>query len=141
YQATTYLLTIPRLPGERQHRVDYRHVIWSLVRKPGAFAHYRFRDDLFPTLAFRQAYDALAQSCPARADREYVHLLHLTASTSEDDVEAALGLLREQRLRPTFDAVRDLMRPPTPAAVPVLGEAVLDLGIYDRLLAEERRHA
>ena len=39
--------------------LDYRHVIWSLVRKPGAFAHYCFRDDLFPSLVFRRAYDAL----------------------------------------------------------------------------------
>jgi len=29
------------------------------VRKPGAFARYRFREALFPSLVFRQAYDAL----------------------------------------------------------------------------------
>ena len=43
-------------------RIDYRHVIWSLVRKPGAFAAYRYREDLFPSLAFRRAYDALRES-------------------------------------------------------------------------------
>ncbi len=43
YRATTRLLTMPRLLGTGQHRIDYRHVIWSLVRKPGAFAHYRYR--------------------------------------------------------------------------------------------------
>jgi transcriptional regulator with XRE-family HTH domain len=141
YQATTFLLTIPRLLGERKHRIDYRHVIWSLVRKPGAFAHYRYRDDLFPSLAFRQAYDALAQCSPARADREYVRLLHLAASTSEADITAALGLLGEQRAVPTFDAVRDLIRAPQPTAIPVLGKANLDLEIYDQLLAEGGRHA
>jgi hypothetical protein len=26
-------------------RSDYRHVIWSLVRKHGAFAAYRYRED------------------------------------------------------------------------------------------------
>jgi transcriptional regulator with XRE-family HTH domain len=141
YQATAYLLTIPRLLGEHKHRIDYRHVIWSLVRKPGAFAHYRYRDDLFPTLAFRRAYDALAQACPARADREYVRLLHLAASTSEADVEAALGLLREQHALPTFDAVRELIRAPGSPAIPALSEANLDLGIYDQLLAEGGHHA
>ena len=30
--------TMPRIRGERYHQIDYRHVIWSLVRKPGAFA-------------------------------------------------------------------------------------------------------
>jgi transcriptional regulator with XRE-family HTH domain len=141
YQATTYLLAIPRLLGERQHRIDYRHVIWSLVRKPGAFAHYRYRDDLFPSLAFRRAYDALQQAVPGHADRDYVRLLHLAASTSEADVEAALALLRERRALPTFDAVRELIREPGPPTIPVLGEADLALGIYDRLLATGGRHA
>ena len=48
YHGTAHLLTLPRLLGHGQHRIDYRHVIWSLVRKPGAFAQYRYRDDLFP---------------------------------------------------------------------------------------------
>jgi hypothetical protein len=30
-----------RLRGARTYRIDYRHAIWSLVRKPGAFARYR----------------------------------------------------------------------------------------------------
>src|SRR5262245_2235239 len=108
YLATTHLLTMPRLLGNGKHRIDYRHVIWSLVRKPGAFAHYRYRYDLFPSLSFRRAYDVLQARAPERADRHYVRLLHLAASTSESDVETALGLLLEQHIVPTFDAVRDL---------------------------------
>jgi hypothetical protein len=50
---------MPRLRGEGGHRIDYRHVIWSLVRKPGAFARYRYREELFPSETFRRAYDAL----------------------------------------------------------------------------------
>ena len=141
YQGTTSLLTIPRLLGERKHHIDYHHVIWSLVRKPGAFAHYRYRDDLFPTLAFRQAYDALVQRTPTRADRDYVRLLHLAASTSEADVAAALVLLSEQHGVPTFEAVRALIRPPSPSPIPVLNEANLDLALYDQLLAEGGRRA
>ena len=140
YQGTTFLLTIPRVLGERQHRIDYHHVIWSLVRKPGAFAHYRFRDDLFPTLAFRRAFDTLQQNSPARADREYVRILHLAASTSESDVEAALSFLGEQRTAPTFDAVRALIRAPGPTAIPILTDANLDLAIYDQLLTAGGQH-
>ena len=135
YRATTHLLTMPRLLGHGQHRIDYRHVIWSLVRKPGAFAHYRYRDDLFPSLVFRRAYDALRAHAPERADRHYVRLLHLAASTSESEIETAIGLLLDQRVLPTFDAVRDLVRPPAAQRVPQLGAPVLDLGVYDRLLA------
>ena len=41
------LCTMPRLRGAADHRIDYRHIIGSLVRKPGAFARYRFREELF----------------------------------------------------------------------------------------------
>jgi hypothetical protein len=51
--------TMPRIRGEKDHRIDYRHVIWSLVKKPGAFARDRYREELFPSMVFRRAYDAL----------------------------------------------------------------------------------
>ena len=51
--------TMPRLRKEDEHRIDYRHVIGWLVRKPGAFARYRYREDLYPSVTFRRAYDAL----------------------------------------------------------------------------------
>ena len=134
YHGTAHLLSIPRLLGQGQHRIDYRHVIWSLVRKPGAFAQYRYRDDLFPSLPFRRAYDALVAAQVPRADRDYVRLLHLAAGTSEGDVETALELLLEQGTVPAFDAVRDLVHLPATTRVPALRPAVLDLSIYDRLL-------
>ena len=135
YRATTHLLTMPRLLGQGQHRIDYRHVIWSLVRKPGAFAHYRYRDDLFPSLVFRRTYDAL-QVQTERADRHYVRVLHLAASTSECEVEAALTLLLDQHVAPTFDAVRDLVRAPAAQRVPELGAPVFDFDPYDQLLGQ-----
>ena len=141
YRGTTPLLTMPRLLGTGQHRIDYRHVIWSLVRKPGAFAHYRYRDDLFPSLVFRRAYDALRAQVPERTDRHYVRLLHLAASTSESELELALGLLLDQRLTPSFDAVRDLVRTPAARRVPELSTPVLDLSAYDRLLGRAADHA
>jgi hypothetical protein len=134
YYGARRLLTLPRLRGRGQHRVDYRHVIWSLARKPGAFANCRYRDDLFPSLASRRAYDALAQARPRRADKEYVRVLHLAASTSEADVEAALALLLERRAVPAFDAVRELVQPPAAGGAPALTPAALDLSVYDRLL-------
>ena len=87
--------TMPRLRGARDHRIDYRHIIASLVRKPGAFARYRFREELFPSLTFRAAYDALGRTHGERADVEYVRLLHLAATTSERQVEATLRAKRD----------------------------------------------
>ena len=141
YRATARLLTMPRLLGRGQHRIDYRHVIWSLVRKPGAFAHYRYRDDLFPSLVFRRAYDALNTQTVERADRHYVRLLHLAASTSESEVEAAIALLLDQRVVPTFDAVRDLVRTPGEQQVPELSKPTFDFDQYDRLLGRVAAHA
>ena len=46
-----------------------RHVIWSLVRKPSAFARYRYREELLPSLTFRRAYDALVDARGERASR------------------------------------------------------------------------
>ena len=49
---------MPRLaPGSK--KINYRHVIGHLLRKPGAFANYQYREELFPSVVFRQAYDAL----------------------------------------------------------------------------------
>jgi len=72
---------LARLHGEQSARIDYRHIIWSLMRKPGAFARYRFREHLFPTETFKEAYEALSRWRGERADIEYVRILHLAAST------------------------------------------------------------
>jgi len=52
---------MPRLLGRGKHAINYRHIIDSLVRKPGAFANYVYREELFPTSHFRMAYDALCR--------------------------------------------------------------------------------
>jgi len=52
---------LPRLRGRGKHRVHYRHIIDWLVRKPGAFENYRYREDLFPNSRFRMAYDGERQ--------------------------------------------------------------------------------
>lgn len=70
----------------------------------------------------------------AQASERSGALLHLAASTSEAEVEVALGLLLDQGALPSFDAVRDLGRIPVAPHLPVRGPAVLDLGRYDRLL-------
>lgn len=125
--------TMPRLHGNANARIDYRHLIWSLVQKPGAFARYRFREELFPTLLFRRAYDALGRWHGARTDVEYLRVLHLAASTLQSDVEVALELLLSTDERFDYAAVRALASPVTPT-VPELRFCAPDLRIYDALL-------
>jgi hypothetical protein len=126
--------TMPRLRGERYHRIDYRHVIWSLVKKPGAFARYRYREELFPSLVFRRAYDALVEARGERADVEYVRVLHLAASTMQSDVEATLKTLLECGKPFDYAAVKALCAPDKPT-IPAVHIPSPDLGDYDRLLA------
>ena len=123
----------PRLRGARQHRVDYRHVAGSLVRKPGAFAQYRYREDLFPSLAFRRAYDALKAIHGDRADVEYVRILHLAATTMECQVEAVLVELLDGRERLDYALVEDRVRP-RESEVPQVSIPAPDLSVYDGLL-------
>ena len=125
--------TMPRVRGVKNHRIDYHHVIWSLVRKPGAFAAYRFREDLFPTLVFRRAYDALRRRRGDRADVEYVRILHLAASTGERVVEHALETLLAEDEPFDYAAVKARALPEQPA-IPELSLGEPDLRHYDALL-------
>ncbi len=87
---------LPRLRGRGKHRVDYRHIIDWLVRKPGAFENYRYRDELFPTSRFRMTWDALRETVPLRANKRYLEILDLAAKEGEARVDEALRCLLEQ---------------------------------------------
>jgi len=126
--------TMERQRGRGNVAIDYRHVIWSLVRKPGAFARYRYREALFPTLTFRRAYDVLGERLGSGADLEYVRILHLAASTSETAVEAALEeLLGGGQLR-DYAQVRAAAAP-EPVEVPSCAIEPPDLTAYDAITA------
>ena len=128
-------LTMERLLGKNGHRINYRHVIWSLVRKPGAFRRYRYREDLFPSFTFRQAYDQLSENISSgrQADIEYLRILHLAASTMESDVEVVLDMLLDQGMTPTKDAVKSLLADEKPK-IPELNIPKVDLNEYDALI-------
>ena len=125
---------VERLRGDKGHRIDYRHIIWSLVRKPGAFARYRFREELFPSLAFRRAYDHLRERFGERADVEYVRILHLAASTMEATVARTLEALLEAGVPFDYATVRGAADHGSPA-VPAIAIPIPDPALYDQLLA------
>lgn len=87
---------LPRLRGRGKHRVDYRHIIDWLVRKPGAFENYRYREELFATSRFRMAWDALRESAPLRANKRYLEILELAAKEGEARVDDILRCVLEQ---------------------------------------------
>ena len=134
WHGQSLVATMERQRGRGNVAIDYRHVIWSLVRKPGAFALYRYQESLFPTLTFRRAYDALGERLGSGADLEYVRILHLAASTSETAVAAALEeLLGRGELR-DYAQVRTAAAP-EPIAVPSCAIEPPDLSAYDAITA------
>jgi transposase len=140
YHGAAHVLTLPRLAGRNQRCIDYRHLIWSLVRKPGAFANYCYREELFPTTTFRRAYDALLAATPSQADRDYLRLLHLAASGSEADVERVIAALLETGLTPTFDAVREQVGQQQAEPAPAFDKIVVNLSSYDSLIPSRSQH-
>jgi len=128
--------TMPRLRGEGRHCIRYRHVIDWLVRKPGAFANYRFREDLFPTSRFRMAYDQMSAHCASKASRSYLAVLHLAARESEVGVDDALRHLLDHEEPITLEAVKALVCSAGQIApVTAICVAAVDLAAYDTLLS------
>lgn len=129
---------ITRIPG-RNHQINYRHIIDGLLRKPGAFRNYRYRDDLFPQLRFRKAYDQLCDALPRRqADLEYLRILKYAAYNSENDVCEALEMLHELTLLPTLHHVEEFL-PQREVTLPEMEAFEVSLSSYDQLI-EGARH-
>ncbi len=128
--------TLPRLRGEGKYKVNYRHIIDSLVRKPGAFENYRYRDAMFPTSRFRIAYDSLKERYTVQsAASRYLKILYLAAKDSEVAVDNALTILINEGDEISQDAVRRLMKSNVPVAGPDdIHIPAIDLSSYDKLL-------
>ena len=128
--------TLPRLVGEQKHHINYRHLIDTLLRKPGGFRDYRYRDDLFPSLVFRRAWEELNNRLsPRKADLTYLHILRLAARMMEADVALALELLLDSGERWDETDVERLIRPELPPS-PAIARGEVALAVYDQLLQE-----
>jgi hypothetical protein len=130
---------LPRLRGRGKHRIDYRHIIEWLVRKPGAFENYRYQEDLFPTSRFRMAYDALQESTPLRASKEYLKILKLAAEIGEVQVDEALRelLAGAEDVAITVESIGEVLAQlETIAPVTMVEVTLVDLASFDQLCTE-----
>ena len=125
---------MPRLRGRRKHRVDYRHIIDWLVRKPGAFENYRYRDELFPTSRFRMVFDLLQEHHGSRANKEYLRILEVAARESEAGVDQALRtLLADGHAKITAEAVKGLLDVQSSSPLRDVEIGAVDLNAFDQL--------
>ncbi|MEO7597506.1 MAG: hypothetical protein ABIV50_01140 [Opitutus sp.] len=128
---------VVRYPHAIGHQalIDYRHIIASPTRKPGAFAGYIYREELFPRPSFRQAYDQLILSDERHADRNYIALLALAAERGEDEVAAAVGVVLRATGVPRSRAIAAALGQ-REAVVPILAAFTPELQSYDELITE-----
>jgi hypothetical protein len=130
--------TMPRLRGEGKYNINYRHIIDSLIRKPGAFENYRYRDALFPTSRFRIAYDSLKKRYAEKsAVKQYLSILYIAAKESETSVDNALKIMIDKNMAICKEEVQILMQSNEPVfkTTDIHIQAV-DLNDYDQLLQE-----
>lgn len=128
--------TLPRLRGEGNYKINYRHVIDSLVKKPGAFENFRYRDAMFPTSRFRIAYDNLKKRYAFKsAAKRYLNILFLAAKGSEVAVDSALMVLINENQEITQEAIENLLESNTSVCRPDdVHIQAIDLSCYDQLL-------
>lgn len=139
YYAQRKVEEMPRLRGSGRHRVDYRHVIDTLVRKPAAFADYIYKADLFPTHLFRMAYDVIRRGAHSEraASRRYLEILHLAATENQALVEGALSVLIRQQAPLSVATVRGLVEAGYERKQPLdVKIAAVELAGYDALLSQ-----
>ena len=127
-------LVVKRVRGRGTFRIQYRHVVESMMRKPGAFRGYRYFSEMFPTQVFRDAFDALDTSLSRwQADINYLRVLRLAARTMEADVAKALEETLAAGEIPLFEHIEAKVAPRDPSP-PALEVPEVELGGYDDLL-------
>lgn len=137
YYRQVQVAHLPRLIGQNKHQVNYRHLIDSLLRKPGGFRQYRYREALFPTLVFQQAWEKLNQwYAPRKADLIYLRILHLAARYLECEVAEALARLLQSEQQWDERAVEEQLQLEKEVTVPALSPLEINLADYDQLLGQ-----
>jgi hypothetical protein len=138
YHGDTLVEDMPRLIGKHTAAINYRHIIDSLVRKPGAFANFRYHEQMFPRTVFRIAYDLLDKQHSERVrDRTYLQILQLAAQQSEEGVAAALTFLIDNDQAIATAEVKRLTDQAADIPVPIdLEVPDPDLSDFDVLLSD-----
>lgn len=111
--------------------VDYRHIINSLIRKPGAFKHYQYQAALFPRMTFRNAYDSLRKANPVNGHKDYLKLLWLAKQHGESLVNTAIELLLAENIVPVENEIKPLLD--KPIQMPTVYIQAPNLSDYDQL--------
>lgn len=119
----------------RGKAIDYRHLMPTLKRKPGAFARWVLRDDLFPRAEYRLTWERLSEKLPERqACKVIVGLLDLAArGACEIQLAQVLGDLHQAGTLPDLAGLEERFAPKQ-SALPMVSVELPALADYDCLI-------
>ena len=116
-------------------RIDWRHMLPSLKRKPGAFARWVLRDAMFPRSEYARTWQHLRERLDERsACRLMVDLLDLADQANiVSELAGVLAELVEQHKLPDIDELRSRFAPRSPC-MPSVQVVLPAAAVYDELL-------
>jgi hypothetical protein len=116
-------------------RIDWRHMLPSLKRKPGAFARWVLRDAMFPRSEYAQAWDHFSRHLPERAAcRLMVDLLDLADRANVvAELAGVLAALLATGELPDIELLREQFAP-RPSVMPQVTVVLPSTAVYDELL-------
>lgn len=122
-----------RASSKEESVIDYRHIIHSLVKKPGAFEHYQYKECLFPRVIFRRVYDHCKKTHPKRGHKIYLQILQLAALHGERAVAAELS----KDINLDVETLKDRIGVKSPRKIPAVKIQVPSLSAYNVLLHQQ----
>jgi hypothetical protein len=140
FVGTTQVVELPRLHVHgsatirRARCINYRHVVESLRRKPRAFLHCQWQEDLLPDADWRDLWQQM-KNCtdPDTAVRWMVEALYIAATQDREvavanylKTELAAGTFTLHRLQHQFNLMKTL-------PVPDVASVQHELSSYDQL--------
>lgn len=116
-------------------RVDWRHMMPSLKRKPGAFARWVLRDAMFPRSEYARTWEHLSTQLTERqACRLMVDLLDLADQANVvAELAGVLTALLDRNELPDIEALRARFAP-RPTSMPLVTVVLPAAAVYDELL-------
>ena len=126
----------PKNSNGRAHKVDYRHIISSLVKKPQAFRYSRLKDMIIPNDEYRLIWQHLDRTLDSKKScKLIVKILHLAY---KGDCEKALSQFIlseiEKKKQFTIEHLQSKFLIPASTAVPDVAVNQHDLSVYDALI-------
>jgi hypothetical protein len=120
---------------QRGKVIDYRHLLPALRRKPGAFARWVLRDEMFPRDEYRRTWERLQEGLSERqACKTMVGLLDLAArGACEADLAQVLAGLLQAGTLPDLPGLEERFAPRV-AELPEVKVDLPALADYDALL-------